>query len=167
MAFSGTKLRPEALAVLTRLPALREVFLWNSGLSPQQQKALQARSRKIFFRDGYAPSPTDLLVLNPPVLVNEEQVLAARTPIALRHPLPGVSIRYTTDGTEPDSGHSPLYTKPFVLPADATVKFRAVKAGWRASQVAAVTFFRENFHPDSVQLPVSYTHLTLPTICSV
>ena len=152
VSLSGTRLQPDAVAVLAQLPALREVFLWNSGLSPQQQKALQARSRKIFFRDGYEPSPTDLLVLNPPLLANEEQVLTARTPVALRHPLPGVSIRYTTDGTEPDSGTSPLYTRPFLLPADATVKFRAIKAGWRASPVVAATLFQEKFHPDSVQL---------------
>jgi hypothetical protein len=43
-----------------------------------------------------------------------------RTAMALRHPVAGVEIRYTLDGTLPEAD-SPLYAKPFLIPSAPTM----------------------------------------------
>jgi len=54
--------------------------------------------------------------------------------VVLTCPTPESTIRYTLDGSEPNSG-SPLYTTGIVLPGNSvtTVKAKAYKAGWTAS----------------------------------
>ncbi|MCZ6788601.1 MAG: chitobiase/beta-hexosaminidase C-terminal domain-containing protein, partial [Chloroflexi bacterium] len=51
----------------------------------------------------------------------------------------GAAIHYTTDGSEPDTA-SLLYTGPFALATDATVKTKAYRTGMNPSAVASATF---------------------------
>jgi hypothetical protein len=47
------------------------------------------------------------------MLVNEKFVLTEQTPITFKHPLKGVTIRYTLDGSMPDSTTSAIYQNRF------------------------------------------------------
>ena len=51
----------------------------------------------------------------------------------------GATIRYTTDGSTPTAS-SPLYTNPFTLAQDATVRARGFMAGMQDSAVASASF---------------------------
>lgn len=51
----------------------------------------------------------------------------------------GVTIRYTTDGSEPTGGSSE-YTVPFEITATTTVKAKAFKSGWTPSATAAEVY---------------------------
>lgn len=51
----------------------------------------------------------------------------------------GAEIRYTTDGSEPTS-ESTLYAVPVVLNSTTTVKAKAFKTDWNASETATVTY---------------------------
>jgi|GEM_PF-1794297 len=52
---------------------------------------------------------------------------------------PGAVIRFTTDGTEP-SYNSPVYSVPFPVTHQVTIKARAFKSGMNASAVAETSY---------------------------
>jgi len=52
---------------------------------------------------------------------------------------PGVTIRYTIDGTAPDT-HSTLYAAPLEIDSTSTVKAIAYKKGWNQSAVATADY---------------------------
>lgn len=59
--------------------------------------------------------------------------------VALATDTPGAAIRYTTDGSVPTSG-STLYTGPFEVTQNATVRTRAFRAGMTDSDVVTSLF---------------------------
>ncbi|MBR1784463.1 MAG: chitobiase/beta-hexosaminidase C-terminal domain-containing protein [Bacteroidales bacterium] len=58
--------------------------------------------------------------------------------VAVSSLTPGAQIRYTTDGSEPTEA-SALYSEPVSLPAGATLRAVAVRAGFEKSAVTAYT----------------------------
>ena len=61
------------------------------------------------------------------------------TPIALSTATAGATIRYTTDGSEPNQT-STIYTGTFTLPSNATVRARAFKSGCVASNITSAAY---------------------------
>ncbi|MFW5709906.1 MAG: InlB B-repeat-containing protein, partial [Bacteroidota bacterium] len=53
----------------------------------------------------------------------------------------GASIRYTTDGSEPSKTHGTLYSGPFNLTSDATVKAMAYTSEFERSNVAQKSYY--------------------------
>jgi hypothetical protein len=83
---------------------------------------------------------------------NEEQVITVSVPVKLKHYIRGTIIRYTLDGTDPDSLKSPVYDGKVLINSDVTVKAKAFKPGWISSDVLKQHFFKGTYHPDSVVL---------------
>jgi hypothetical protein len=90
--------------------------------------------------------------LNTPQVKNKTTIFGESIPLQLYHPIKGVTIRYTTDGSEPDSIHAPPFTREVLLKENTTVKARAYKAGWLSSETATFHFYRNAYRPDSVIL---------------
>ncbi|MEZ4900472.1 MAG: c-type cytochrome domain-containing protein [Spirosomataceae bacterium] len=152
LSLSGTKITKTSLQSLRKFPQLREVFVWNTSVSQPDIADLQKQNKEIHFELGYLPKASEILKINPPILVNEKFVLDPQTPISFRHPLKGVTIRYTLDGTIPDSLSAPIYESPLFLSDYTLVKARATKAQWYASDVVQYAFFKATYRPDSVTL---------------
>lgn len=79
-------------------------------------------------------------------------VFSKELQLQLYHPVKGVTIRYTEDGTEPDSIRSPVFAGQTILRHHTTIKAKAFKPGWYSSDVATFDFLQNSFVPDSVQL---------------
>ena len=69
-----------------------------------------------------------------------------------KHLFPNVQIRYTTDGSEPDSLESKLYEGPFSINSFTEIKARAFTEGWLGSDIATFTFFKQGLIPADVAL---------------
>ncbi|MGA0555577.1 c-type cytochrome domain-containing protein [Larkinella sp. VNQ87] len=161
LALTGTKvtyanLQPQ----LPKFKNLQTVSLWNTPVTLAQIQQLQKAHPRIAFIAGFKDDGKNPLTLNPPEVKNPSMVFAQSLPLALYHPIKGVQIRYTTDGTEPDSVHSPVFTNKTVLTGMTTVKAKAYKDGWYGSNVATFDFFRSSYKPDSIQLlqPLNRVH---------
>ncbi|MFM7711195.1 MAG: c-type cytochrome domain-containing protein, partial [Microcystis sp.] len=102
LSLAGTPLNSGSLSSLKKFPVLRKVMLWNTPLSEQQLTTIRQENKSIAFETGLR-TDTVLLPLTPPILLNEEQVLSQPVPLKMKHYISGVNIRYTTDGSEPDS----------------------------------------------------------------
>lgn len=145
------------LEKLAGLPAVKEVYAWNTKATPAQVSELQKKYPKIKWVSGYQPDPNESLQLTPPMTAElNVGVLKVGQSFAMRHPMSGVTIRYTLDGKDPDSASSTIYDKPIPIPGVTTVKAIAVREGWRKSAVASFTLFTAGLQPDSASL------LTLP-----
>jgi len=59
--------------------------------------------------------------------------------VSLYCPVTGTTIRYTTNGAEPDE-NSPVYSTPIVITARTTIKAKAYKNGWVDSDTAAFLY---------------------------
>jgi Leucine-rich repeat (LRR) protein len=151
LSLSGTKIKSNNLQFLTSLPKLSRLFVWNTSLPPEEVKRLQQQLKATAVETGFK-GDTVVIKLNPPVIENEEQVITVPVPLKLVHYVKGVTIRYTTDGTEPDSIHSAVYSDNILLDKKETIKAKAFKPGWISSDVVEKIFYKAGFTPDSVQL---------------
>ncbi|MGN6437642.1 MAG: c-type cytochrome domain-containing protein [Agriterribacter sp.] len=146
---SGTKTNYSSLKDLKNIPELQQVAVWNNPLTAAETENLQKENPQITFITGYKDDgiPSKLI---PPRLGNKGVVFRDTLPLTLEHPIFGVDIRYTTDGSEPDSIQSPLLHKDAFINQNATVKAKAFKEGWISSDVAEFTFFKNAYKPDSM-----------------
>ena len=142
LSLAGTKVDKKAIQFFSALDSLKEIFIWNSGISVIDAKELQKQNKKIVFNTGYVPDEKEILTLTSPIVKNENFVLSDNEKIELKNQVPGVVIRYTTDGTDPDSTNSPIYNTPITANGFTLIKARSVKAGWYSSPVHHFLFSR-------------------------
>ncbi len=147
LSLAGTAVQKKHIEKLGRFPALTDVYLWNTPITAEDSLALSQAMPRIRFHFGYEDPGTPLR-LPAPILENESDILAPGEKVELKHYMPGVKIRYTTDGSVPDSLSGPVYEGPFTIKGPTMVKVRAVKEGWYASPVAEFFFFEDGVQPD-------------------
>ena len=152
LSVSGTEVSANSLRELGNAPGMEEIFIWNTSVSTEDAASLRKEFPHIKWSIGYVPDDEEILKLNPPILRNKSQVLDRKDKVVLKHNLPGTVVRYTLDGTDPDSANSPVYKDPVEIGNFAAVSTRAFKEGWLSSDIAQFFFFRKGFRPDSAVL---------------
>jgi len=147
LSLSGTSIKANALKNLSSLKQLTKLYLWNTGLKENEIRQLE--NKNLVIETGFR-TDTITLKLTPPILENEEQVVIKPQLLKLKHYVHGVTIRYTLDGTDPDSLRSPVYTKDVTISGNAHLKAIAYKPGWYSSDTTDVDFYAAKYRPDSV-----------------
>ncbi len=162
LSVSGTNIQYQDLeSILPQLPSLRSIALWNTPLTLQEMETLQQKHRQLQVITGFVDDGSDILKLNPPQVANRTPVFADSIVPALFHPVKGVELRYTTDGTDPDSLHSPVFKEGMVLRANTTIRAKAFKEGWIASEAISFDFLKNTIRPDSSVLLNKLNHVHL------
>ena len=149
LSLSGTAIKKEDLLKLSSSKKLSHLFIWNTTLTDVEIADLKIRMKEIVFEKGFK-GDTTILKLTPPVLLNEEQIITEPIALQLKHYVNGTSIRYTLDGTEPDSSLSPEYNSHIMLTQNVTVKSKAFKKGWISSDILENYFFSSKYKVDSI-----------------
>jgi mono/diheme cytochrome c family protein len=152
LSLAGTKIDKNAGQSLSQLDSLKEVFIWNTKITANEADELQKQDKKIKFDRGYIPDENEILTLTPPMVKNEEFVLSGNEQIELKHQVGGVAIRYTTDGSDPDSTTSPVYNNAVPVDGFTMIKTKAIRTGWYSSPIASFTFFKKGIKPTSAEL---------------
>ncbi|PHN08533.1 FN3 associated domain-containing protein [Flavilitoribacter nigricans] len=140
LSLSGLPVDTSITATLRGLPRLEELFIWNTALDSVGIRALIHAFPAIDIQSGYQPEAKELLQLSPPVVKRMDN-LEGREEIHLKHNFPGAVIRYTVDGSEPDSTDAPIYEGPIAPSQYAVVKARAFRENWLGSEQVTATFF--------------------------
>jgi hypothetical protein len=78
--------------------------------------------------------------------------LAANEKIELEQKIAGAIIRYTVDGTDPDSTTSPIYKEPITADGFTLIKAKSIKTGWYSSPVTSFSFFKKSIKPSGAEL---------------
>ncbi len=154
LALSGTKVDIEIKSLLKQLPKLETLYLWNTSLSSQDIDNIKSELPNIHFETGFK-SDGKKLQLTPPVLTSKNTIISKDDFIELGHKMPGVDIRYTTDGTTPTST-SKLFEAPIQidLKNNKPIKSIAYKKDWLPSKLKAIQFIDKGYTPE--QFKVAY-----------
>lgn len=150
LSLSGTTVTKVALNSILSLPALTEVFIWNTPIGENEKAELEKLFPKIKFIHTLFNDPS-LLALSKPILVNEG-ILKRGELLQMKHTMPGVTIRYTLDGSKPDSISGLRYEKPIAVTETVKLKAVACKDGWYCSSLLEITCYVEGYKPEQVTL---------------
>lgn len=133
--------------LFSQLPSLSQIFITDTKIPEKVVNQWQNKYPKITFN---RLSMEDLKIkLSAPLMVNESYIIKPGEEIVLKHYINGAQIKYTLDGSEPDSLHGTLYSKPFTISGSKDVKAVAVKDGWFVSDVVKFSLFENGATPDS------------------
>ena len=153
LAVSGTAVTAASLKKLLALPDLRAIYIWNTKLDSQSIASLQRSNNSVRFVNGYiGDKDTTVYTLTPPTIKTPEGIFEGSHLLEVKHGVRGVEIRYTLDGSEPDSIKGALYKEPISVDASTTLKVKAFKKGWNSSSIAERLFIRKGVHIDSIKL---------------
>ncbi|MHA4812577.1 c-type cytochrome domain-containing protein [Flavitalea flava] len=151
LSLSGTAIKADDLTKLQPLKDLRRLYIWNTGILPEEIRTLRQSRKDLVITTGFN-ADTVHSKLNAPILENEERIVQTPIPLKLKHYVPGAVIRYTFDGTDPDSLSGAIYDSHVLLPGMAKMRAKAFKKGWLGSELTKADFYSEKFRPDSLHL---------------
>jgi len=160
LSLAGTATKASDLDQLAGITSLHQLYLWKTGVSDNALKAIRQKRKDLEIITGFN-GDTVRIKLNGPRLETEARIIRdTALVIRMRHYVPGTTIRYTLDGSDPDSnGHQ--YSAPFVLAAASQFRAKAYKSGWLPSDATSATFYTQKFPPDSIHLllPIDSNYL--------
>ena len=152
LSLSGTAVTVEAIEKIASLPKLGSLFIWNTKIDTIQVASLRKKFSKLNIENGFVDNPSFIAELSMPIVESKGGVFDAARFIKMKHPVKGAELRYTLDGTPPDSSKSAVYKDSFAIQSDAKLVVRAFKKGWVGSGPANAMYFKRGFTPDSIEL---------------
>ena len=163
LSLSGTGVNAASLGGLASLSKLSQLYIWSTPAQMQPLTALQKQLKNTAIQTGFNGDSIKMK-LNAPIVENEEQIILKPLALKLKHYVKGVSIRYTIDGSEPDSLLSPLYTGNVIINKSMTVKSKAFMQGWLSSDISERVFYKAGYTIDSIRLVQAAPDLPYKTV---
>jgi hypothetical protein len=154
LAISGNTLDEEGIKALAEMRQLKRLYLWQTGLKEQQKKELEKVLPTTRLDFGYEGNGV-IYPLNPPKIKFESTLFEGKTEVSLSHPIRSTEIRYTLDGSLPDSVSSAVYKDPIVLSASTPIRARAFAAGWIGSTDTKELLIKKGITPSAFNLVTS------------
>ena len=166
LSLAGTSIKAGDLDQLATISSLRKLYLWKTGIADGDIAQLRRQRKDLQLITGFN-GDTVRIKLNSPRLETEARILRdTGVLIRMRHYVPGATIRYTLDGSDPDSAGR-VYSAPFRLTERGPFRAKAYKPGWLASDATTANFYTQKYPPDSIRLllPVDSNFLKFkPTV---
>lgn len=161
ISLSGTRVNFQDLKLaMQELKKLQAIYLWDTPLTADDLKALSTKFKSVQIIGGFKDDGKNPLKLNPPELKNTSTIFDKEAPLTLFHTIKGVEIRYTMDGTPPDSSKSAIFNGNLLINSNTRIRARAFKSGWMGSDEAVFEYYKCAVTPDSVTvlLPLNRVH---------
>jgi mono/diheme cytochrome c family protein len=153
VTLSNTQVSVDQLEKLAKAAALRKVYIWRTKATEQDISNLRKKYPGIAWESGYQPDASEQLTLTSPLAKDRDKLVLSKGELfELKHPMAGVTLRYTTDGTDPDSLNSPVYNGPISINGPTQLKVIAVMQGWAKSSVANFSLFSRGIAPSASYL---------------
>jgi len=160
LSLAGTATKAADLGKFTGIKSLRKIYVWKTGIPDNALASIRQQRKDLEIITGFN-GDTVRIRLNPPRLETDARIIRdTGLVIRMRHFVPGATIRYTLDGSDPDSTGRP-YSSPFSITNAAQFRAKAYKPGWLASEATTATFYSQKYPPDSIHLllPVDSNYL--------
>lgn len=146
----------KGLQTLSSLKELQSLSIVGIKMDDEAMGTLKEfkKLKNVYFSDTTATAAyaNERLRLTPPIPVSDKTLLDIGEKITLTHKLPGTVIRYTTDGSDPDSVSAKVFDAPFDISGYTIVKARACKDGWFCSPVGTYVLYNKGVTPQETKL---------------
>jgi len=149
---SGTAVTAAGIRELLANEALRNVFVWHTAVTPEEVTQLQASFPAKTIEIGFVDDGQVPLSLTEPQIEPTRTFFREEMEIHMSHPIPGVQIRYTLDGTEPDSLNSPVFDASLSIVSNQQLAVKAFKEGWVSSPTVRRSYVKSPKMPDRIVL---------------
>ena len=147
----NTQVSDEGLSQISDIPNLKKVFLWQTKATDEAVEELRNAKPGLEVDFGIElDTMYQSIALSPPTIDVDKSFFTDSLKVALKLNFGDVDIRYTLDGTDPDST-STVYQKPLKIKATTIIKAIALKEGWEDSAIAEEHLFRIRYQPKSAQ----------------
>tara|TARA_B100001093_G_scaffold22385_3_gene19936 strand:- start:365 stop:2413 length:2049 start_codon:yes stop_codon:yes gene_type:complete len=118
---------------------LKNAYLWNTKITSSQQKMLKDNFA-LNLNFGVADFAKDM-PMTQPLVTTEQTLFKDSLLINIYKALGSPKVRYTLDGTEPDS-LSKLYKESVKIDKSLTFKAKAFKKGWKPSLTTTIDYVK-------------------------
>ena len=149
LSICGMEVNQNTLTKFLEKAPFTEINIWTNHSSEKEFQQLSASNKKVKIIIG-DNLDAEIIKLTSPIIDQDSSIIAGSLDIVIKHFLKGTVVRYTTDGTEPDSLSSPIYTKKLRFTKNTILKTRAFKPGWISSDMVQKTFYKSDIHPDTI-----------------
>jgi mono/diheme cytochrome c family protein len=149
LSICGIEVNQNSLKTLLEKAPFTEVHVWTNHSSEKEFQQLSASNKKVKIIIG-DNLDTEIIKLTSPIIDQDSSIIANSLDVVVKHFLKGTVVRYTTDGTDPDSLSSPIYTKKLRFTKNTILKTKAFKPGWISSDMVQKTFYKSDIHPDTI-----------------
>ncbi|NVJ85373.1 MAG: chitobiase/beta-hexosaminidase C-terminal domain-containing protein [Algoriphagus sp.] len=151
LSLSGNSLSPDAVERITELKNLKHLYLWNTGLDDLEKERLSEQLPNTQIDFGFEGEGI-ILPLNSPKIAQDKVLFSDSLRIELSHPIQSATIRYTLDGSEPDSLQSPSYSSPIYVKTSGKIRAKAFAPEWIGSEEITSVFMKSGMKPNKVSL---------------
>jgi len=152
---AGTAVSQAGVRDLLNTNPVKKIYLWDTGIDSTELMDLQQDFANTRFIGQSDPFKGQVISLNTPKIKPENPFFYESLLVTVEHPIPNVVIRYTLDGSEPDSITSPQYTEPLLIDKSVNLQIQAFKPGWKSSLIVQRSFQQTKYLPDTAWLDVS------------
>jgi hypothetical protein len=149
LSICGIEVNQSSLKTLLDKAPFTEVHIWTNHSSEKEFQELSASNKKVKIIIG-DNLDTEIIKLTSPIIEQDSSIIVTSLDVVVKHFLKGTVVRYTTDGTDPDSLSSPIYSKKLRFTKNTILKTKAFKPGWISSDIVQKTFYKSDIHPDSI-----------------
>jgi mono/diheme cytochrome c family protein/uncharacterized membrane protein len=151
LSIAGIEASANELNNLVSGSSIEKLHIWNTKIKQDQVQLIQSKNKNLLVTVGDNLDNEIIKIINPSI-EQDSSIIPAHLDIPIKHVVKGAVIRYTLDGTDPDSLNSPIYKKPIRLFNNTVVKTKAFKPGWISSDIVQRNFYKSTIHPDSIVL---------------
>jgi len=151
LSIAGIEANANELSNLVKGTSIQNLHVWNTQIKQDQVSIVQSSKKNLLITVGDNLDNEIIKIINPSI-EQDSSIIPAHLDIPIKHVVKGTTIRYTLDGTDPDSLNSPIYKKPIRLFNNTVVKTKAFKPGWISSDIVQRNFYKSTIHPDSIVL---------------
>jgi len=146
LALTGNQLEAENLEGLANIKSLQKLYLWQSGLDDTAKEKLEKALPQTQIDFGYDGKGV-IYSLNSPKIELEKVLFKDSIELIISHPIKTAEIRYTLDGSEPDSISSPVFKDPIWLKKTKKINAKSFAADWKSSANAEAVVMKSSIVP--------------------
>jgi mono/diheme cytochrome c family protein len=149
LSICGMEVNQNTLTKFLEKAPFTEINIWTNHSSEKEFQQLMTNNKKVKIIIG-DNLDAEIIKLTSPIIEQDSSIIVNSLDVVVKHFLKGTVVRYTTDGSDPDSLRSPIYTKKLRFTKNTILKTKAFKPGWISSDMVQKTFYKSEIHPDTI-----------------
>jgi hypothetical protein len=149
LSICGMELNQNSLTKFLEKSPFSEIHIWNNHSNEKEFEQLITSHKKVKIIIG-DNLDAEIIKLTSPIIEQDSSIIVTSLDVVMKHFLKGTVVRYTTDGSDPDSLSSPIYSKKLRFTKNTVLKTKAFKPGWISSDIVQKTFYKSEIHPDTI-----------------